>query len=199
MSRRYTPARIRKRTRPVNLEEAYRLIPTRHVQQPLGTTAQPSRFSDPRHGYSVLYAAQSVRCATWEALLRDRFTRRRRRLLGLTAAKTKSVVTVYSSESLQLVDLRGDGPVRIGAPTAVAHHANHAAGQALSSATYKDVPEADGFLYASRFTGHACIAVFDRATPKLAVRAVVPLVEHADFLETLVDYGISLVRTGPKA
>ena len=34
--------------------------------------------------------------------------------------------------ALSLVDLRGDGPIRIAAPTAVAHDANHAAGRSLS-------------------------------------------------------------------
>ena len=31
------------------------------------------------------------------------------------------------------------------------------------SATYTNVPEACGFLYFSGFTGHTCVAVFDRA------------------------------------
>ena len=39
-----------------------------------------------------------------------------------------------------LIDLRGDGPVRIGAPSAVAHDDNHAAGRALSAAVHAGFP-----------------------------------------------------------
>jgi hypothetical protein len=104
------------------------------------------------------------------------------------------VVSLRSTEALQLVDLRGDGPIRIAAPTAVAHDTNHAAGRALSSATHADVPEADGFLFQSRFTGHLCVAVFDRAIGKLEASGVVPLIEHADFLEAIKDYAITLLN-----
>ena len=62
----------------------------------------------------------------------------------------------------------------------------------LSTATYVNVPEADGFLFQSRFTGHVCAAVFDRAFGKLAFLDLTPLVEHADFLQALIDYDIRL-------
>ena len=102
------------------------------------------------------------------------------------------MITLYTGEPLSLVDLRDDGPIRIGAPTAVAHDANHVAGRALSAATYAGVPEADGFVYRSRFTGDACVAVFDRAIAKLAVRDVAALVEHPRFADILIDYEITL-------
>ena len=102
------------------------------------------------------------------------------------------MVTLRTIEAPALVDLRDDGPVRIGAPPAVAHDADHRAGQALSVATYRTVPEADGFVYRSRFTGHTCIAVFDRATAKLSVRDVTGLMHHQRFAEVLGDYEITL-------
>ena len=46
-----------------------------------------------------------------------------------------SRAAIRSTGPLSLVDLRGDGPIRIAAPTAVAHDANHAAGRSLSAAT----------------------------------------------------------------
>ena len=104
------------------------------------------------------------------------------------------VVTLCSTETLALVDLRGDGPIRIAAPTAVTHDSNHVAGRALSGATYANVPEADGFLFQSRFTGHVCIAVFDRALVKLSSLAISLLIEHADFLDALDDYDIILTE-----
>lgn len=53
-------------------------------------------------------------------------------------------------------------------------------------------PEADGFLFQSRFTGHLCIAVFDRAIGKLEAISLAPLIEHDDFLEALEDCEIAL-------
>ncbi|MDE0034882.1 MAG: relaxase domain-containing protein [Deltaproteobacteria bacterium] len=71
-----------------------------------------------------------------------------------------------------------------------------AAARSLSTATYVKVPEADGFLFQSRFTGHVCAAVFDRAFGKLAVVDITPLVDHVDFLQALIDYGITLTTLG---
>ena len=105
------------------------------------------------------------------------------------------VVALHTIEPLSLVDLRHDGPVRIGAPTAVTHNADHRAGQSLSAATYANVPEADGFVYQSRFTGHMCMAVFDRATAKLAVLDLIGLVQHPKFADVLIDYEITLRST----
>lgn len=142
----------------------------------------------------MFYAAEAVRCAFWEALARNRFTRRKRRELPRADVEARLVVSLRSTKALQLVDLRGDGPIRIAAPTAVAHDANHAAGRALSAATHAGVPDADGFLFQSRFTGHLCMAVFDRAIKELETISLAPLIEHADFLEALEDYEITLLN-----
>lgn len=99
-----------------------------------------------------------------------------------------------STEALPLVDLRGDGPIRVGAPTAVAHDRNHAAGRALATAVHDTLPDADGFLYQSRFTGHDCVAVFDRAIRRLKVLNIRPLVTHPDLLAALDDYQVVLTE-----
>ena len=192
MSRRYAATRIRERIRLIRLPRAYRLIDYAHRKQPLGAVPTRSRFGDPKRRYSVLYATQSVGCAVWEGMLRNRFTRRRKRTIESDEAEARSIVTLDTIEPLSLVDLRDDGPIHIGAPTAVAHDADHRAGQSLSEATYADVPEADGFVYRSRFTGDACVAVFDRAIGKLAAREVTALVEHPKFADVLIEYGITL-------
>ena len=195
MSREYAAKDIRERIRTIQLDEAYRLIRRRHRDRPLGAIPTPSRFSDPLGRYSVLYATQSMQCAVWEGLTRDRFTRRRRRILAFREVEPIVVVALHTIEPLSLVDLRHDGPVRIGAPTAVTHDADHRAGQSLSAATYANVPEADGFVYQSRFTGHMCMAVFDRATAKLAVLDLIGLVQHPKFADVLIDYEITLRST----
>ena len=73
--------------------------------------------------------------------------RRRRRELPRIEVETRLVASIGSNGTLDLIDLRGDGPARIGAPSAVAHDGNHAAGRAQSAAVHAGVPEADGFPF----------------------------------------------------
>ena len=182
------------RLRDVRLARVFRVVHRDYRSTPLGPAPAPSRFGDPQGRYAVLYASETVRCAFWETLGRNRFTRRRRRELPRTEAEARLVVSIRSTEPLALIDLRSDGPVRIGAPSAVAHDGNHAAGRALSAEVHANLPEADGFLFPSRFTGHACLAVFDRAFDRLAAFDIADLVGHVDFLDALDDYDIVLTK-----
>ena len=121
----YGPDRLRAGLRAIRLERVFRVVHRDHRGTPLAGVPAPSRFSDPQAGYAVLYAAEMVRCASWETLGRNRFARRRRRELPRADAESALVVSIASDAPLMLVDLRGDGPVRIGAPSAVAHDGNH--------------------------------------------------------------------------
>lgn len=195
MSRGYDPDRLRSGLRTVRLERVFRVIHRSHRATPLAAVPAPSRFGDPRARYAMLYASEAVRCAFWETLGRNRFARRRQRALPRSEAEARLVVAIRSEGALSLVDLRGDGPVRVGAPSAVTHDGNHAAGRALSAAVHGGVPEADGFLFASRFTGDLCVAVFDRAFGRLRAGGTGELARHVEFLDALDEYDI--VLTGP--
>ena len=190
----YDRERLRSRLRGIQLEGVFRVVHRDHRSNPLGAVPAPSRFSDPQGRFAVLYASEAVRCAFWETLGRNRFTRRRRRELPRTEVEARLVVSIESTEPLALIDLRSDGPVRIGVPSAVTHDSNHAAGRALSAAVHANLPEADGFLFPSRFTGHTCVAVFDRAFDRLAAIDIADLVRHVDFLDALDDYDIVLTE-----
>ena len=170
-----------------------------HRGTPLKAVPAPSRFSDPQAHYAVLYAAETVRCAFWETLGRNRFARRHRRELPRAEAESALVVSIACDVSRMLVDLRGDGSVRIGAPSAVSHGGNHAAGRALSGAVHGGVPEADGFVFASRFTGDRCVAIFERAFGGLRASGVAELIRHEEFLEALDDYDIVLTVSPNRA
>lgn len=199
MTRAYDPERLRAGLRAVRIERMFRVVHRNHRGTPLAAVPAPSRFSDPRARYAVLYGAETVRCAFWETLGRNRFARRRRRELPRAEVESALIVSIASEVPLSLLDLRGDGPVRIGAPSAVAHDGNHAAGRALSGAIHDGVLEADGFLFASRFTGDRCVAVFGRALGRLRATGTVDLVRHADFLEALDDYDILLTGSPGRA
>ena len=82
MSRGYDPDRLRAGLRALRLERAFRVVHREHREHrgtPLAAAPAPSRFSDPRADYAVLYAAETIRCAFWETLGRNRFARRSRR------------------------------------------------------------------------------------------------------------------------
>ena len=127
----YDPDLLRSRLRAIKFGRVFRVIHRDHHTTPVQAAPTPSRFSDPRERYAVLYASEAVRCAFWETLGRNRLAHRRRRELPRTEAETRLVVSIRSTGPLGLIDLRGDGPVRIGAPSAVVHDGNHAAGRAL--------------------------------------------------------------------
>ena len=194
MTRRYEPELLRRRLHEVQVERAFRVIHRGYRPTPLGTRVTPSRFSDPLQRYSVLYASDTVRCAFWETLCRNRFVRSRRRELPRAEVESRLLVSLCSIGPLELIDLRDDGPIRIGAPTAVAHDGNHAAGRALSGAVHHALPEADGLLFVSRFTADICMAVFDRAIGKLKPLDVVDLGRHVELMNALDDYGIVLTE-----
>ena len=172
----------------------FRVINQRHAATPLNAIPTPSRFSDPAGNYAVLYGSETVPCSLWEAVVRNRLTRRLPRVIPRPGITYRLVVSFQSQQNLNLVDLRGDGPIRIGAPPDVVHDSNHLEGRSLSADVYAHLPDADGFLYHSRFTGHWCCAIFDRAFDKLDTLAVRPLTQHADLWNALNDYDITLTR-----
>ena len=72
--------------------------------------------------------------------------------------------------ALALVDLRGDGPVRMGVPTDAVRAADPSLGQAWAKAFHDHAAAPDGIVYPSRFDGETNLALFDRALGKVRVR-----------------------------
>ena len=65
----------------------------------------PNRFSDPAGGYGVLYASEAVRCSFWEALVHNRFMRRKRRELPRSEVEDRVVLEpVTLSELIRHAD-----------------------------------------------------------------------------------------------
>jgi hypothetical protein len=89
---------------------------------PLGYVKTPSRFSDPRrripeHRFGVLYLGASVKVCFLEAVLRDKRNGAiRDHPMGEVELRARRYAEIEVVEPLRLVDLRGDGPVRMGNP-----------------------------------------------------------------------------------
>jgi len=189
----------RDRIEPVLLEsrfpESYRIMPGHYQATPLGTRPADSRFCSRSAGYSVLYASPDFATAFIETVVRDRFMRRRDRYVALKEITERAwaCISGRSRSALVLLDLRGDGCARIGAPTDAVHARNHSAGRALARAIHAEHADIEGLLYSSRLTGQDIYAVFDRGAGKLASVDTGRLEDHPELPEVLERHGIGLI------
>ena len=191
----YPRERIESVLRKARFPDCYRIVPSRYRESPLGTIPADSRFCSRNAGYTVLYAAPDFATSFIETVVRDRFVHRSRRDVALSEIALRCWVGIRSQPEtvLTLLDLRGDGCGRIGAPTDAVQARNHAAGRALAKAIYAQHTDIEGLLYASRLTGEDVYAVFDRGAGKLEAAETGPLTDHPDLPDVLERHGIGLV------
>jgi len=125
-----------------------RIYPTKY-RDPLGYSNVPSRFSDPRrrvlkNRFGVLYLGETLKVCFIEAVLRDR-----RNgvvgdyVIGEGELRSRRYARIEPMLPLHLVDLRGDGCVRMGIPTDVPRRANQALARRWSLAFYQHPSQPD--------------------------------------------------------
>ena len=193
---RYPRNRIESALLKGSLPASCRIMPARYQASPLGSRPADSRFCSRDASYTVLYASPDFATAFAETVVRDRFTRRRNRIVGLKeiTGRIWALISAQSGSELTLLDLRGDGCTRIGAPSDAVHARNHAAGRALARAIHAEHVEIDGLVYVSRLTGEDIYAVFNRGLSKVEATESGMLVDHPQLPEVLARHGIGLVR-----
>ena len=171
-------------------------MPTRHLASPLGSGRADSRFCSRDAGYTVLYASPDFATAFVETVVRARFTRRRNRDVGLKEiiGRVWTRITGQPGTELTLLDLRGGGCTRVGAPSDVVHARNHAAGRAFAKAIHAEYADIEGLVYVSRLTGEDVYAVFDHGIGKLDAAETGMLLDHPELPDVLARHGIGLVR-----
>ncbi len=196
MTTRYPRKRIASVLLRSGLPGGYRIMPARHAAKPLGTVPADSRFGSRGGGYTVLYTSPDFATAFIETVVRDRFAHRRERRVALKEVTDRAWarISTQPEAELMLLDLRGDGCTRIGAPTDTVRARNHAAGRALAKAIHVAHPDIDGLVYVSRLTEEEVYAVFDRGMAKLEATGTGLLEDHPDLPEVLKRHGIELVR-----
>ena len=164
---------------------------------PLEFRQGAGRFNAPpsTRAFRVLYAADTLACCFAETLIRDRSA-----LLGGPAPITmedlelRSVVELESTGTLAVVDLTGPGALRAGIPSAVAKAADYALSQTWSQAFWAHPSAPDGILYRSRLDDDSlCVALYDRAAPKLRAVDTKPLMLHPDRDKALERYRAQIV------
>ena len=178
------------------LPESYRIMPHRYLGSPLGTSVADSRFASGDASYTLLYAAPEFATAFIETVVRDRLVGRRGRELALRELTERIWVRVSgrAGQVMTLLDLRGDGCTRIGAPTDVVQARSHASGRAFGKAIHGEHADVDGLLYESRLTGKEAYAVFDRGIRKLEARGSGALKDHPALPAILTRHAIRLVQ-----
>jgi hypothetical protein len=168
---------------------------------PLDFGHAPSRFSDPRVGdagatpYGVVYLGRTLKVCFLEAIVRDRGDARLGPLpIELSTLEHTVCAEIALKAALSLVDLRGDGPVKMGVPTDAVRAADPSLGQAWALAFHDHAAAPDGIIYPSRFDGETNVALFDRALPKVRVRSARPVMDLPTELGTVIrDLKIALV------
>jgi RES domain len=170
----------------------------RHAD-PLGFGKTPSRFSDPRRRipktrFGVLYLGESLKVCFLEAVLRDK----RNGAVGdypLDEAelRTRRFAAVEVLAPLAMVDLRGDGGVRMGVPSDVTRASSQRLARAWSAAFHEHPAQPDGILYPSRLNGQTNLAVYDRALPKLRVAHTAALMDAPELPDVFDDLLVALV------
>ena len=103
-----------------------------------------------------------------------------------------TLISAQSGSELTLLDLRGDGCTRIGAPSDAVYARNHAAGRALARAIHAEHVDIDGLTYVSRLTGEDIYAVFNRGLRKVEATESGMLVDHPQLPEVLARHGIGI-------
>ena len=122
------------------LPPSYRIIPRHYLELPLGTVPGDSRFCSKSDAFTVLYASPDFTTAFIETVVRDRFIRDRLREVSLKEVTERAwaLIATKPRAKLNVLDLRKDGCVRLGAPTDTVNARSHAAGRSLGRAIYQD-------------------------------------------------------------
>jgi hypothetical protein len=179
--------------------ETFGRIYQQRFPDPLGYGKTPSRFSDPSqrieaHRYGVLYLGSSLKVCFLEAVLRDD----RDGVVGdfpmeEVELTSRQYAEIEVKAALRLVDLTGDGPVRMGVPSDVPRASKQSLARKWSKAFHDHPTAADGIYYPSRLNGEVNLAIFDRALDKLALKAGRPLIRAPGLARVLDDLQVALV------
>lgn len=170
-----------------------RVTPLAFTATPLGLGYGETRFASPSRAFRVLYLGRDLVTGIAETVIRDRFVGRARRRVTEEEILAWGVTSVSARAPLSLLDLRATGPIRLGIATDTVRAKSHKAGRAFSEALYRAAPAIDGIVYPSRLTNADCIAVYDRAVPKLEARPVVPLTTQPALVPALAALDVTVI------
>lgn len=175
--------------RTVPVGEVWRRMFETRFPDPLGWGPGRSRFSDPKGtAFGLVYLGSSAKVAFVETVLRDRADGRGADcVVAIAELNVRSLASVRVVEALRLVDLTGDGPLRMGVPSDVVGASDQSLARVWSAAFHAHGDQPDGILYPSRLNEERCIALYDRAVGKLKATAAPRLLDCQSELASILD------------
>jgi len=187
-------AKLREHVLTASIADWPRILPDRYRMSPADAGFGSSRFSSPSGSFRVLYAADSFSTAFAEAVVRDRYEGKAKRILYRSYLEQLCLTQISSSRALVLLDLRGAAAYDPGIDTDTSRARDHTAGQAFSEALHGIRITLDGILFNSRLTTGDCIAIYDRAFTALSGTMPVALLQATLLSAELDRLGISVRR-----
>jgi hypothetical protein len=183
----------------VDPSQTFGRIHRKAYPEPLGFGKTASRFSDPRrrvpdNRFGVLYLGSTLKVCFAEAVLRDQ---RDGHVGDIEIAEAElddrfySEVTIH--QPLHLVNLAGDGPIRMGIPSDVVRGRTHTLARKWSLALYDHRAAVDGLLYPSRLNNQINLALYDRAISKLRPTRTLDLTAAPGIGRVLDDFLVALI------
>jgi hypothetical protein len=177
----------------------YGRIHRKTFPDPLGLGKSPSRFSDPRrrteaNRFGVLYLGSSLKVCFLETMLRDE----RDGIVGQieiaeSELDNRRYAEIQVNQALRLLDLTGDGPVRMGIPSDVARSRRQVLARKWSVAFHEHPAQVDGIVYPSRLNGETNLAIYGRAVGKLELLRAQNLKRAAGLPDVLDDFLVALL------
>src|SRR5215207_2620007 len=125
-----------------------------------------SRFDAPGGEYGVCYFGGSLGVAIIETLVRGR----RVPLIPRSELEIRSATSFVPTESLQMLQLEGEGLPAFGLSAHKVTGPDYAECQDLALRVWRDHPDLAGIQYRSRWENSLCWALFDRAEAKLGLQ-----------------------------
>jgi hypothetical protein len=173
----------------IAIGEVWRRMYETRYPNPLGWGHGLSRFSDPGGtAFGLVYLGASAKVAFVETILRDRADGRGKDcVVAMAEIESRSLASIRSIAPLQLVDLTGDGPLRMRIPSDVVGARDQALAQAWSAAFHAHHEQPDGVFYPSRLNEERCIALYDRAIGKLKAVDMPRLLDCRDELAAILE------------
>src|SRR5260221_2360404 len=136
-------------TATIPLGTTWRRIFETRFPDPLGYGPGLSRFSDPTgKAFGLVYLGSTAKVAFVETILRDRADGRDGDcVVAFAEIEKRSMAAISPVEPLTLVDLTGDGPVKMGVPSDVVGARDQTIAQRWSLAFHDHSTKPDGVLY----------------------------------------------------
>lgn len=156
---------------------------------PLGYSPSLSRFSDPTGTrFGAIYLGSSAKVAFAETVLRDRGEATLNPILiPFAEIETYACADIRLAANLNVVDLTGDGCLRLRVPTDVSRARDQSLARVWSEAFFDHPAAPDGILYPSRLNNERNLALYARALGKLASNTAPRLVDRRDELAAIIE------------